>query len=34
MHRDSVVTPQICLSLLDVNLVKALAKRVNYCLVN
>lgn len=28
MHRDSVVTPQICLCLLDVNLEKALAKCV------
>lgn len=34
MHRNSVVTPKICLPLLDVNLEKALAKCVNECLVN
>lgn len=34
MHRNSVVTPKICLSLLDVNLEKALAKCVNECLVS
>lgn len=43
MHRDSVVTLQICLiiftkckywSLLDINLEKVLAKWVDECLVN